>query len=79
MARRDLDKVRRAAERLRQAEDDLAVAVAAAKDSGETLRDIAGYANMSHQQVDRLVERVKERAREAAGLDEVGAPQHRDP
>lgn len=70
MARRHLDRVRRAAERLRHAEDQLAAAVVDARDSGETLRDIAASAGMTHQHVDRLIHRVEQRTGSEQPLEE---------
>lgn len=62
LAQRDLKRVRRAAERVEQARVLLREAILAARDSGESIRDIAPYANLSPSRVHDLIrEAEKER------------------
>ena len=51
MAQRDLKKVQRAAQRLERVRAELRTAVLAAYESGESVRDIAPYANMSPSRI----------------------------
>jgi len=55
MARRDMDRVSKARERLRQAQEELRAAIVAAVESGETYRDVAKSAGLSHQRVAQIV------------------------
>lgn len=55
MARADLRRVRRAAEKLVSARAELEAAIMAAHASGETYRDIAAACGMSHQRVWQIV------------------------
>jgi hypothetical protein len=55
MARRDLDNVRKAAAKVDEARGELVEMMRRAQASGETLRDIADVAGMSHQQVSNLL------------------------
>lgn len=61
MAQADLRRVRRACERLEAARKEVRDSIQAAAASGESYRDIAEWANMSHQRVAQI---VKERERE---------------
>lgn len=61
MARADLRRVERAAGRARESRAELVEAILAAAASGETYRDIAEAAGMSHQRVGQI---VKESRRE---------------
>ena len=70
MAQKDLRRVRAAARRLEKAQAALRDAIYAASRSGESTRDIAPYAGMSHSQV---AERIKEAAR--AELERTRPPQ----
>jgi hypothetical protein len=63
MARADLTKVRQARAKRDESERALLLAMVAASDSGETFRDIAEVAGLSHQRVHELVK--AERARRA--------------
>lgn len=62
VAMADLRRVARAVERLDSAREEFVAAVMAARASGETLRDIAQFAGVSHQRIAQI-ERVH-RARE---------------
>lgn len=56
MARADLRRVERAAQRLVESRAELNAAIRAASASGETYRDIAEAAGMSHQRVGQIVQ-----------------------
>ena len=60
MARKDLDNVRRAAAGVARAQAKLVRAMAAARASGETLRDIGREASLSHQHVSDLLREHRE-------------------
>jgi hypothetical protein len=62
MAQADLRRVERAAARVARAEGELEEAILAARASGETLRDIAVRAGMSHQRVFQIVRRHEQRS-----------------
>ena len=64
MAQRDLRRVKRAAERVEAARDELARAIVAAVESGETLRDIAPYAGIAHSRLHEIVRRERERGKD---------------
>jgi DNA-directed RNA polymerase sigma subunit (sigma70/sigma32) len=51
----DLRRVKRAAARVERAQRDLRAAILEARQSGETLRDIAEWAGLSHQRVHQIV------------------------
>ena len=55
VARADLRRVQRAAQRVRECRDELEASIVAASASGETYRDIAVAAGMSHQRVGQIV------------------------
>lgn len=57
VAKADLRRVERAAGQVEEARAELYAAVRAAYASGETLRDIASAAKMSHQGIHRIVTR----------------------
>ena len=54
MAKADLRRVERAARSLQQSRDEFLAAILAARASGETLRDIAEAAGVSHQWISQL-------------------------
>lgn len=54
MAQADLRRVRRAARRVEDSEAELKDAIIAARESGETYRDIAEAAGLSHQRIWQL-------------------------
>jgi hypothetical protein len=62
MAQRDLKRVRRHADKLARAREELGVAILAAHRSGESVRDIAPYAGISPSRVFELL-------KEAQGLE----------
>ena len=62
MARVDLRRVQRAAQRVRECRDELEAAIEAASASGETYRDIALAAGMSHQRVGQIIHKRKGKA-----------------
>ena len=55
VAKADLRRVSKAVSRIRDAEEELKEAILAARASGETLRDIAEAAGISHQRVHQIV------------------------
>lgn len=55
MAQADLRRVRRARERLEAAQKELRAAIKSAAASGETYRDIAEWAGLSHQRIAQIV------------------------
>lgn len=55
MAKADLRRVERACKRVIDAREELHAAIVAAAASGETYRDIAEAAGMSHQRVGQIV------------------------
>jgi len=55
MAQADLRRIERASERLERSREELLVAILNARDSGESFRDIARAAGMSHQRVHQIV------------------------
>jgi hypothetical protein len=55
MARADLDRVRRAAQRLAEARNEMEAAIRAARDSGETYQDIADVAGLSRQRIQQMI------------------------
>lgn len=55
MAQADLRRVRKAAEKIRSANEECRAAIVAARASGETLRDIAEAAGLSHQRVHQIL------------------------
>jgi Mor family transcriptional regulator len=55
MAQADLRRVRRASSRVDEAREQLTAAILAAHASGETLRDIARAARLSHQRIHEIV------------------------
>ncbi len=57
MAKADLRRVARAAQRVRESRDELEAAIVAASASGESYRDIAEAAGMSHQRVGQIVKK----------------------
>lgn len=59
MAQADLRRVQRAAARVTDAREELIAAIFAAVSSGETYRDIARAAGMSHQRVGQIVKQPK--------------------
>jgi hypothetical protein len=59
VAQKDLRRVRAEAGKLRQADRRLRAAIVAAHRSGESTRDIAPYADLSHQRVQQIL--VEER------------------
>jgi hypothetical protein len=59
MARKDLDKVRRAAAGVERARAKLVRAMLVARNSGETLRDIGREAGLSHQHVSDLLRQAE--------------------
>lgn len=59
MARADLRRVQRAVVRIKDAEDELKEAILAARNSGETYRDIAEAAGLSHQRVWQIANEPK--------------------
>ena len=61
MAMSDLRRVQRCSEKVDRAREDLFAAIIAAHLSGETLRDIAKAAGLSHQRVHQI---SKERRRQ---------------
>lgn len=61
MARADLRRVSRAAQRVQSSRAELEEAIVAAASSGETYRDIAQAAGVSYQRVGQI---VKEKRRE---------------
>jgi hypothetical protein len=61
MARKHLRDVRGAAMKVDRARDELSRAMLAARESGETLRDIAHEAGLSHQQVANLLKELARR------------------
>lgn len=56
MARADLRRVAKACDRVEKARAELAAAILAAVASGETYRDVARFARMSHQRVAQIVQ-----------------------
>jgi hypothetical protein len=64
MARKHLRDVRNAAAKVNRARDELSQAMLAARESGETLRDIAHEAGLSHQQVSNLLRAFAQRQEE---------------
>jgi hypothetical protein len=56
MARADLRRVERAASKVEEARRDLREAILAARASGETFRDIADAAGLSHQRVHQITQ-----------------------
>lgn len=60
MAQADLRRVRRARERLEAAKTELTAAIKDAYASGETYRDIAEWAEMSHQRIAQIVKDGKD-------------------
>lgn len=60
MAQKDLRKVRAAARRLAAARADLRDAIHAANLSGESVRDIAPYADLSPSRVQELLKEARE-------------------
>lgn len=61
MARRDLRRVESAARKVKQAREALGLAIVAAQDSGESLRDIAPFAGLSYSRVYELAREARER------------------
>lgn len=61
MARRDLQRVQRAAAKVDKAREQLAWAILLAHRSGESLRDIAPYAGLSYSRVHDLLAEARER------------------
>jgi len=55
VTKRDLKRVRQARARITAAEQELVAAMVAAHESGETYRDIAEEAGLSHQRVWEIV------------------------
>ena len=55
MTQADLRRIERASERLERSREELLVAILNARDSGESFRDIARAAGMSHQRVHQIV------------------------
>lgn len=56
MAQSDLRRVGRAAEKLDQAQVELRAAILNAKETGESYRDIATWANVTHQRIFQIVQ-----------------------
>lgn len=54
MAQSDLRRVERAALRLEESREEMFSAILSARDSGESLRDIAKAAGLSHQRVHQI-------------------------
>jgi DNA-directed RNA polymerase specialized sigma24 family protein len=61
VAQSDLRRVQRAARKVNKAREELAQAVLAAQESGESLRDIAPYAGLSYSRVYELVREARKR------------------
>lgn len=59
MARADLRRVERACKQVVDARTELEAAIVAAHKSGETYRDIAKAADMSHQRIGQIVKEAK--------------------
>lgn len=59
MARADLRRVERACQRVIDSRAELEAAIRAAHKSGETYRDIAKAADMSHQRVGQIIKEAK--------------------
>lgn len=55
MAQKDLRRVARARDQVEQAEKERVDAIVAARRSGETLRDIAEVAGLSHQRIHQIL------------------------
>lgn len=55
VAQKDLKKVRRLADKVEQAKANLRAGILAANETGESSRDIAPYARLSHGQVSNLL------------------------
>ena len=58
MARADLRRVERACQRVVDSREELEAAILAAHRSGETYRDIAQAAGISHQRVGQIVKKA---------------------
>lgn len=56
MTQADLRRIERAAAKLQESREDLFAAIITARDSGESLRDIAKAAGMSHQRVHQIAQ-----------------------
>jgi DNA-directed RNA polymerase sigma subunit (sigma70/sigma32) len=61
MAQRDLRRVAAARKLADQANERLRAAIVAAHESGETLRDIGRYANLSHQRIYQILQEESRR------------------
>lgn len=59
MSQRDLRRVTKCAEALERARENMFDAILAARDSGESLRDIAQAAGLSHQRVHQITSERK--------------------
>jgi hypothetical protein len=66
VATKHLKEVTKAARRVQISRDALADAILAANESGESYREIAPYAGLSHTQVGDLANQAKERRRSQA-------------
>jgi hypothetical protein len=69
VAKSDLRKVSLCAKRIEEARFNLIDAIIRARDSGESLRDIADAAGLSHQRIHQLVT-VRRRPSPPAGQEE---------
>jgi hypothetical protein len=65
MAKRDLRRVERAAQKIANARQELGTAILAAQDSGESLRDIAPFARLSYSRVYELAREARRRQTES--------------
>ena len=61
MAQSDLRRVQRAARKVNKAREELAQAIMIAQRSGESLRDIAPFAELSYSRVHELIREMRKR------------------